>query len=294
MNILDSKVNTPGSEPDRGDIASLLGNALEQINRLPEVKELKDIKSEVKNSKEYTTRLLSNVSSIFNETVDELRDLNKNTLGQAKEITEPLLHKFEVMNNELIKLNQGVLLIKDKPNPDPIDLTPMTNAIHALSKSIPVSNSMEADELRKNLKEIIKLLAKIAAGEWVSQGTTIVGGGNSSYQDSEGNPVFVEVTENGAIPVDIGENIQVTAENTDTLISTLNELNSRLAVLAGMSDGKYSLRVIQSAAGTAQAVTLASTVVSAVTTFGGMTGQELQRVNSNTLVTLANINNVTT
>lgn len=116
----------------------------------------------------------------------------------------------------------------------------------------------------------------------------------------EGQTAIVSAVQNITIPAPEGGATSVKQETLISLIGTLQELNARLTVIAGMANaGAPALRTIPIASvstavtGTVTA-TVASTVVSSLTNFGtGIPASEMAHDINNQTAILANINNVT-
>lgn len=125
---------------------------------------------------------------------------------------------------------------------------------------------------------IIYNFAATGQGGTVSGNVLTLDYDTSSMSDSDSLQIFYDDPDRNAV--------------SEELITALKEMTGRLAVLASMSDGKHSLRVTQTTAALSSPVTLASTTLTAVTTFGGMSSNELQRTTSNPLAILSNINNI--
>lgn len=103
----------------------------------------------------------------------------------------PVADAVSRLKSDLKKINSAIEKQKLDPkiNIKPPDLTKIDKALNnlvvdfqALLQGVDI---MERKELAKNFKKIIELLEKIAAVEWVSQGTTIMGGGGGVLAPDE-------------------------------------------------------------------------------------------------------------
>lgn len=108
----------------------------------------------------------------------------------------------------------------------------------------------------------------------------------SAMNDTDSLQIFYE---DGAIELADSTN----QETLNSLVDTLNELNSRLTVLAGMANsGAPALRVAPiSSVSTAVTGTITATSVGTVTNLGVVPGTIVGNAQNNVLVTLANITN---
>lgn len=112
---------------------------------------------------------------------------------------------------------------------------------------------------------------------------------------TEGQEAIVSAVQNITIPAPTGGATSVNQETLISLIGTLQELNARLMVIAGMANaGAPALRVIPIASvSTAVTGTVTATVAStSITNFGtGIPASEMAHDMNNQTAILANINN---
>lgn len=118
-------------------------------------------------------------------------------------------------------------------------------------------------------------------------GSSSSGGAEVQLKNAVGTVINPATADNQTLELALQTQLQ-------SLTETIQELNARLMVLAGMANsGAPALRVAPISS-VSTAVTLASTVVSSLTNFGtGIPASEMAHDMNNMTAVLSNINNVT-
>lgn len=261
------------------------------VTNFPEQEKLSGVLNDIKKGQEATVQAIkqipeTKIPSVIVPDNKDLFEIWKDEVLDALQIEIPKVDLKPVITAiQKIKIPEvpqskdyTALLNEIKKNlPKETDFTPILEAIKDIK-------TFEIPE-RLIYKDHLKVTPDRVGG---GGGVNTVGLATTAKQDEI-------ITAIGNAPAPVGGATSVNQDTLISLIGTLQELNARLMVIAGMANaGAPALRVIPIGS-VSTAVTGAVTVAStSITNFGtGTPAKEVADDINNQMVTLCNINNVT-
>lgn len=170
MKIVNSEVEKAPNEVVR---------ALSELNSTTE-KAITSLKDELIAERVDFESFTKTVNELFEKAAEKLEALN--TQPDYSSLVESISSQLKELKEATNSVSTEVAKQDYSPtiNVPPPDFSRLNGLLKAIPQTIDNSlknlNNLDAEEARKNFRKIIELLEKIAAKEWVSGGTTVVGG----------------------------------------------------------------------------------------------------------------------